>query len=59
MEKSSADESCGKQRDAQKATVKIEVMTKTTLKAPMHPGKQVKPLADMTKADRQQTPCPE
>jgi hypothetical protein len=59
MEKSSADESCGKQRETQNATAEIEVMTKATLNAPMHPGKQVKRLADMTKSDHQQTPCPE
>jgi hypothetical protein len=57
MEKPSADISCRQQRETKNGTPEIEIMTNAILKAPTHPGKQVNWLADMTKADHQQTSC--
>jgi hypothetical protein len=46
-----------KRRETKDSTPKIEVMTNAMLEAPMHPGKQVKCLGQMTEHDNHQTSC--
>jgi hypothetical protein len=46
-----------KRRETKDRTPKIEVMTNAMLEAPMHPGKQVKCLGQMTEHDNHQTSC--
>jgi hypothetical protein len=46
-----------KQRETKNSTSEIEVMTNTMLGAPIHPRKQMKCFADMSKDDHYQTPC--
>ena len=45
----------GKQRKTKNSTPEIEVMTDAMLKPPVHPRKQVKCFADMSKNDHHQT----
>jgi len=51
--------SYGKQRETKNSTPEIEVMTNAMLGAPMHPGKQVKCFANMSKDDHHETCCAE
>jgi hypothetical protein len=49
--------SYGKQRETQNTTPEIEVMTNAMFEPPMHPRKQVKRFAEMTKSDNHQASC--
>lgn len=49
--------SYGKQRETKNGTPQIEVVTDAMLIAPIHPGKQVKGFADMSKDDHDETSC--
>ena len=51
--------SYGKQRETKNGAPEIEVMTHTMLKPPMHPRKEVKGLAEMSKNDQHQASCAE
>ncbi len=51
--------SYGKQGEAKNSTPKIEVVTHTMLRAPLHPRKQMKRLAEMSENDHHQTSCTE
>ncbi len=43
--------SCGKQCETKNGAPEIEIMTNALLEPPMHPGKQMKCFADMSKDD--------
>jgi len=45
----------GKQCETKNTTPEIEVMANAVFESPMHPGKQAKCFADMSKDDNQQT----
>jgi len=47
--------SYGEQRETKNSTPEVEVMTNAMFEPPMHPRKQVKCFADMTKSDNHQT----
>jgi len=48
--------SYGKQCETKNRTPKIEIMTNALLEPPMHPRKQMKCFADLTKDNYHQTP---
>ena len=48
-----------KQRETKNSAPEIEIMTNALLESPMHPGKQMKCFADMTKDNYHQTSCAE
>jgi hypothetical protein len=48
-----------KQRETKNSTPEIEVMTNAMLEPPMHPRKQVKRFADMSKDNHDKTSCAE
>jgi hypothetical protein len=48
-----------KQRETKNSTPEIEVMTNAMLEPPMHPRKQVKCFADMSKDNHDKTSCAE
>jgi hypothetical protein len=47
--------SYGEQRETKNSTPQIEIMTNAMLVAPMHPRKQLKCFAEMSKDDHHQT----
>jgi hypothetical protein len=49
----------GKQCKTKSSAPEIEVMTSAMLEPPMHPRKQMKCFADMSKNDHYQTSCAE
>ena len=49
--------SYGKQRETKNSAPEIEIMTNAMLQPPMHPRKQAKRFADMSKDDKRQTSC--
>jgi hypothetical protein len=51
--------SYGKQRKTKNSAPEIEIMTNALLEPPMHPRKQMKRFADMSKDDYHQTSCAE
>jgi hypothetical protein len=49
----------GKQCETKNSTPEIEIMTNPLLEPPMHPRKQIKCFADVSKDDYNETSCAE